>query len=101
MATQKKSVKPKALSPEETVRAITRTCRGPLAPDMAKLRDTALAKGNLAEARKWDAIRESCGYDVNDLIVKAGLDGEEHEKKCPKCGQLLTWRAPRFDKEER
>lgn len=37
-----------------------------------------------------------CGTPVNDLIVAAGADGEEHAGECPGCGNPFTWRAPVF-----
>ena len=108
MVTKKKSAKaakqgaPEPLSPEETVRAVSRTCRGPIAPDMAKKRDAALANGDRQGASALDAGgRPGCGQDVNELIVKAGLDGQEHESACPKCGVLLSWRAPSFEGGEK
>ena len=106
MPTKKKSAKaakkdaPGALSPEATVRAVPRTCKGPLAQGYREKIDAALFKGDRTGASRLDAEgRAACGQDVNELILKAGLDGEEHEQECPSCGVLLSWRAPRFDGE--
>lgn len=38
--------------------------------------------------------RRGCGQDVNDLMLAAPLDGQEHSAPCPKCGTTHTWRAP-------
>lgn len=54
-----------------------------------------------ATARVIDqAGRKPCGADVNDLILSQPLDGEEHAANCPRCGQLLTWTAPKFEQSE-
>lgn len=45
---------------------------------------------------RGNKIGRACGYDVNDLVVAAGFDGEEHSAKCPNCGTMITWRAPIF-----
>jgi len=104
MATKRKAAKteaqPKPLSPEQTVRAVSRTCRGPLKSGYRERIDQALAKGDRAGASRIDAEgRPGCGQDVNDLIVKGGLDGKEHEAACPKCRVSLTWTAPHFNRE--
>lgn len=106
MATKPKAKSAKAakrttipsLSHEDTVRAVPRTCKGPLKDGYRAKIDAALAKGDRQGSSRLDTEgRAGCGLDVNDLILKAGLDGEEHSQDCPKCGQTLTWRAPRFD----
>jgi hypothetical protein len=103
MATKKRSAKkavpkPKALSPEEQVRAIARTCRGPLS-DSARVHITALlAKGKLEEARRADAEgHQACGYDVNELILKHPFDGKDHTERCPRCKTEISFRSPVFD----
>lgn len=59
-----------------------------------------LAAEELAMAAAVDEIsRAGCGQNVNDLICAGPLDGTEQEAACPKCGLLLTWRAPRFDSD--
>lgn len=43
------------------------------------------------------AHSESCGCVLNDVILDAGADGLEHSAPCPRCGNVFTWRAPRFE----
>jgi hypothetical protein len=40
------------------------------------------------------ATRAGCGYDLNELILAGGLDGQAHEAPCPNCGRTVRWTAP-------
>lgn len=42
-------------------------------------------------------VGRSCGYDVNDLICAHPFDGQAREVTCPRCGTVISYRAPRFD----
>ena len=35
--------------------------------------------------------RPGCGQDVGELIIKGPLDGQDHEVKCPLCGEMLDY----------
>lgn len=43
------------------------------------------------------AHTEACGQVLNGVVLDAGADGEEHSAACPRCGNVFSWRAPRFD----
>jgi hypothetical protein len=97
MAKKKAAQAERSLSPEQTVRAIRRTCKGPLRKGYRELINAALEKNDRVRASELDAEgREGCDQDVNDLIIKGGLDGKEHDAACPRCKQKISWRAPRF-----
>ena len=82
---------------EEEVRAIKRTCRGPLSEAARKAVNALLADGRLAEARQADrANRKGCGYDFNEIIVGGELDGGTYDYKCPECGVTGHYTAPVF-----
>lgn len=98
----KPDTKPKTLAqmtPEEHVRAVPRTCRGPRVDDQVQDEiNRLLAAGAHRQARELDSqSRKPCGYDFNDLIVKNGFDGKERTVACPKCGQSISYRAPLFE----
>jgi Zn finger protein HypA/HybF involved in hydrogenase expression len=85
------------MSPEETVRAIERRCRGPLAEGAQERISTLLANGQMDEARALDATsRQRCGQDWNEVILSHPFDGKSHETSCPKCGTVVRWTAPVF-----
>lgn len=99
MATQEKAAGLEGMTPEEQVRAVGRTCRGPLKhPGVRAQINALLSAGKLDEARALDGrSRKGCGYDVNNLIVKHAFDGEEHTEPCPNCETEIAFRAPTFD----
>jgi hypothetical protein len=83
---------------ERVVRSIERRCRGRLEPTARAAVNSALASGMTDLALQLDATgRTPCGYDVNDLILSAPLDGQPHEAPCPQCGTTIRWIAPRFE----
>lgn len=94
-------LQPKALdqmSPEEQVRAVPRTCRGPLQKGHRAKVNEALSEGRLEDARQLDSGgRVRCGADFNDVILAHPLDGQERTVACPKCGQPISYRAPLFE----
>jgi hypothetical protein len=58
---------------------------------------TLLAEGMHDQANQIDTVlRATCGYDINELIIEGGFDGDEHQQECPWCGTKLSWRAPWF-----
>lgn len=83
---------------EQTIRSITRACRGPLPQ---KARDAVaflLKEGRHQEAASMDAAsRLGCGYDFNNVIVAGPHDGQLHEYTCPKCKLTGQYRAPWFE----
>jgi hypothetical protein len=79
------------------VRVIDRRCRGPLPAEAREIVSRLIADDDLAQARALDAnARKPCGQDVNDLILAAPLDGEDHVVACPACGVAISYRAPRI-----
>ncbi len=75
--------KPTKEQQEASVRAINRTCKGPFLTD--------------ASGHPIGDLRTGCGYDVNNMIIEAGLDGKMHAGQCPQCKLVIEWTAPRFD----
>ncbi len=85
---------------ETAVKAIRRTCRGPLAKGVAEAVTELLERGELTKARHVDAAgRAGCGADFNTVVLAGPLDGGTYEYECPQCGLTGTYTAPRFDLE--
>lgn len=61
--------------------------------DWALLRRAALPLIRLRAER----IGKPCGYDMGQEFKKYPSDGTEHESVCPKCGNIVSWRAPLGD----
>lgn len=82
------------------VRAVRRTCRGPLSAAGRKVVNALLSDGRATEAKQADAAgRKRCGADFNDIVLAGPLDGKRHEYTCPKCGVTGTYTAPLFTVE--
>jgi len=89
---------------EFVVRAGGRWCKGPKKPGAEAIyAEARAASGNVSGAEKgydlsqMDAVlREGCGADFNEVIVKFPFDGTEHLEPCPKCGQMISFRSPVF-----
>lgn len=105
---------------EALVRSVQRLCKGPFKSERHKaeydelrravggpaLTPEAAARGYSIEL--LDSLnRDYCGADFNDVIMAYPLNGEDHgdqtpfggpDKRvpCPKCGQLISFRSPRF-----
>ncbi len=45
---------------------------------------------------RGDMVGHTCGWDLNEEIVKHPFDAAEHETKCPTCDINISWRAPVF-----
>ena len=45
---------------------------------------------------RGDKVGQSCGWDLNQEIVKHPFDGAEHITECPNCGISMSWKAPVF-----
>ena len=77
------------------IRSIVRTCRGPLSPESAKIKNALLADGRLEEAAaENEAGRPGCGFDINDIICAGPLDGQSRVYVCPKCGNTGEYTPP-------
>lgn len=89
---------------EFAVKAIARTCKGPVKlgkeAEYAELREKAGNFGNPdthGSIAMLDAVnRDYCGYDFNSVILAYPLDGQEHLVNCPKCGLEISFRSPFF-----
>lgn len=85
------------LTPEQVIRSVVRTCRGPLAEGAREKINALLAEGKPDEARVLDtAARTPCGYDFNEIILAHPHDGQTRETPCPQCGAIIRWTAPVF-----
>jgi len=85
-------------TPEQVIRSISRTCRGPLAEGAREQINALLADGKPDEARGLDnSARTPCGYDFNEVILAHPHDGQTRATPCPQCGVVIRWTAPIFD----
>ena len=83
---------------QETVRSISRRCRGPRLPVGDRAVSEAFAAGDLEQAAMMDALhREPCGADINDLILEFPLDGEPKAAPCYGCGRTVEWTPANLD----
>lgn len=76
--------------------AIRRLCRGKKTVEAAR---ASLPRGQQIKAARAPG-KVSCGFDVNKLILGEVPDGQDHKAPCPKCGQEVSWRPPRFVEED-
>jgi hypothetical protein len=83
---------------EQTIRATTRTCRGPIEPEAARVRDALLEDGRVDEAADEDKAGRArgCGADFNDIVCAGPLDGSTCTYTCPRCGVTGEYIAPCF-----
>lgn len=94
---------------EASIRAVARTCRGPLLEEHARRRDQLFAEGKPEEARAYEASHwgipyetpegtrfRKCNYDMNDLICAGPIDGRNHTPRCPGCGRVVSYRVAWF-----
>jgi len=98
------------------VRSVQRTCKGPkkegAEKEYAKMREVVGYAGGEDKGyalQFMDSIlREGCGYNFNDIIVKYPFNGEDHSDltaiggpdksvACPKCGLKISFRSPYFN----
>lgn len=84
------------------IRAIGRTCRGPMNPRVQQVVKALLEEGRTEEAKIADARgRKGCGADFNDVVCAGPFDGAVHRYRCPAgCGVEGTYRAPFYELEE-
>lgn len=91
------------------VRSVKRLCKGPFKSERHRaeyqeLRSNVGMVATEESAKRGYSIemldtlnRNYCGYDFNNIIMEYPLDGNDHLVPCPKCGQEISFRSPRFD----
>lgn len=86
------------------VRSVTRRCKGSIKlgkeAEYAEMRAAVGMTGGQEKGYDLGAmdavLRNQCGYDVTEQIIKYPFDGQEHFVECPKCKNAWSFRSPVF-----